>query len=45
MNEKKALDSTNSIEEIKLKKEKLAEIDLSIQDQKSKIANINKEQV
>ena len=37
MNEKKALDSTNSIEEIKLKKEKLAEIDLSIQDQKSKI--------
>ena len=37
MNEKKALDSTNSIEEIKLKKEKLAEIDLSIRDQKSKI--------
>ena len=37
MNETKALDSTNSIEEIKLKKEKIAEIDASILEQKSKI--------
>ena len=37
MQETKALDSTNSIEEIKLRKEKLAEIDTSILEQKSKI--------
>lgn len=36
MNEK-ALDSTNSIEEINLKKEQLAEVDKSILEQKSKI--------
>lgn len=39
MNENQALDSTNSIElsGINLKKEKLAEIDASIKEQKSKI--------
>lgn len=37
MRETQALDSTNSIEEIKLKKEKIAEIDASILEQKSKI--------
>lgn len=37
MQETQALDSTNSIEEIKLRKEELAEIDKSILEQKSKI--------
>lgn len=37
MQETQALDSTNSIEEIKLRKDELAEIDKSILDQKSKI--------
>lgn len=37
MEETQALDSTNSIEEIKLRKEELAEIDKSILEQKSKI--------
>ena len=37
MQETKALDSTNSIEEIKLRKEKIAEIDASILEQKAKI--------
>lgn len=37
MNENEALDSTNSIEEINLKKQELAEIDKAILEQKSKI--------
>ena len=37
MEETQALDSTNSIEEIKLRKEKIAEIDASILEQKAKI--------
>ena len=37
MEETQALDSTNSIEEIKLRKDELAEIDKSILEQKSKI--------
>lgn len=37
MQETQALDSTNSIEEIKLRKDELAEIDKSILEQKSKI--------
>ena len=37
MQETQALDSTNSIEEIKLRKEKIAEIDASILEQKAKI--------
>lgn len=37
MEETQALDSTNSIEEIKLRKEKIAEIDASILEQKVKI--------
>lgn len=37
MRETQALDSTNSIEEIKLRKDELAEIDKSILEQKSKI--------
>ena len=37
MNENQALDSTNLIEELNLRKEKLAEIDKSIEEQKSKI--------
>ena len=37
MEETQALDSTNSIEEIKLRKERIAEIDKSILEQKSKI--------
>ena len=37
MRETQALDSTNSIEEIKLRKEKIAEIDASILEQKAKI--------
>lgn len=37
MHETQALDSTNSIEEIKLRKDELAEIDKSILEQKSKI--------
>ena len=37
MQKTQALDSTNSIEEIKLRKEELAEIDKSILEQKSKI--------
>ena len=37
MLETQALDSTNSIEEIKLRKDELAEIDKSILEQKSKI--------
>ena len=37
MKETQALDSTNSIEEIKLRKERIAEIDASILEQKAKI--------
>ena len=37
MQKTQALDSTNSIEEIKLRKDELAEIDKSILEQKSKI--------
>ena len=37
MEKTQALDSTNSIEEIKLRKEKIAEIDASILEQKAKI--------
>ena len=37
MEETQALDSTNSIEEIQLRKEKIAEIDASILEQKAKI--------
>ena len=37
MNENKALDSTNLIEEINLRKNEIAEIDKSIEEQKAKI--------